>query len=114
MDAKQKAKEYAKEYYKQNREVIITKQLAYHREHRDRYLAYMREYNRAYYQKHHVPKEKKKKEPKPPKEPKRPKDPKPPKEPKQKRQKKEIPLYVPPEPKPTTTYARGNFILSFD
>jgi hypothetical protein len=107
-------KTYAKEYYKQHRDEIIAKQLIYHRLHRDKYLAYMREYNRAYYQKHHVPKPKKIKPVKEPKEPKPAKEPKLPKEPKQKRQKKEIPLYVPPETKPTTTYERGNFILSFD
>jgi hypothetical protein len=68
----------------------------------------MREYNRTYYLKHRVLKPKKVKEQKPPKPI---KEPKPPKE---KRQKKEIPLYVPPETKPTTRYETGNFILCFD
>lgn len=86
--------------------------MEYHREHREKYLGYMREYNKQYYLKNHVPKPKKIKQPKPPKEP---KPPKPPKEPKDKkpRKVKEIPLYTSKEPIYPTRIERGNFVLNF-
>ena len=33
-------------YYQRNKEMIIARQMAYHREHREKYLAYMKEYNK--------------------------------------------------------------------
>ena len=107
------AKEYAKEYYKQNRTEIIKKQLAYHQEHRDKYLAYMREYNRQYYLKHRVLVPKKVKEPKPPKTPKPPKIPKPPKVPKPVLDESLL-FFTPPTPASyTTRIERGQFTLDF-
>ena len=98
-------KEYQQEYYKQNRTKIIAKQLLYHTENREKYLGYMREYNKQYYLKHHVPKPKKIKQPKPPKQPKPVKEP---------RKKKELPLYTPKEPIYPTRMEKGNFVLEFD
>ena len=112
MPQTEEEKQYHTTYYKQNRDVIIARQMEYHREHREKYLKYMREYNKQYYAKHHVPKPKKIKQPKAPKEP---KPPKPPKEPKDKkpRKVKEIPLYTPKEPIYPTRIERGNFVLDF-
>jgi hypothetical protein len=36
--------------YQANKEKIIANQMEYYRQHRDKYIAYMREYNKAYYQ----------------------------------------------------------------
>jgi len=97
-------------YYQRNRAVIIERQLAYHREHREKYLAYMKEYNKQYYLKHKPePKPKKVKEPKPKKEKRPPKLPKVVKP-------KEKPNYdfVVPEYVYPTKVEKGNFILSFD
>lgn len=92
-------------YYQQHKEQMIERQLAYYRNNREKYLAYMREYRI----KHYVPKPRVKKEkaPKEPKPPKPPKEPKPPKAPKEHK----IATFVAPEPIITT--ARGNFTLSF-
>lgn len=108
-------KQYQRAYYKKNRAVIIARQMEYHRAHRDKYLAYAREYNKQYFKKHYVPKEKRIKEPKeskPIKEPKPTKEPRPIKEPRP-RKKKEIPLYTPTEPAYPTRIERGNFVLDF-
>ena len=98
-------------YYQRNRAVIIERQLAYHRENREKYLAYMREYNKKYYLKH-------KPEPKPKKEKpvKKPKEKRPPSSPKIVKPKKEKPNldFVVPEYVYPTKMATGNFILTFD
>jgi len=90
--------------------MIIARQMAYHREHREKYLAYMKEYNKEYYLKH-------KPEPKP-KPVKKAKEPRPPKLPKvvKQKSKKETQNYnfVVPEYVYPTKMATGNFILTFD
>jgi hypothetical protein len=106
MPQTEEEKQYHKTYYKQNRDVIIARQMEYHREHREKYLGYMREYNKQYYLKNHVPKPKKIKAPK------EPKPPKPPKEIKTKKV-KEIPLDAPKDPIYPTRIQRGNFVLNF-
>jgi len=44
-------KNYAKEYYKRNRDEIIKKQIEYYRLNRPKYLNYMTTYNAEYYKK---------------------------------------------------------------
>lgn len=84
--------------------------MEYHKENREKYLAYMREYNKQYWLKHRPePKPKKVKEVKPKKEP---KEKKPPKPVKQRREKKES-WFAPPEPV-LLKVETGNFILTFD
>jgi hypothetical protein len=107
-----KSKEYHQEYYKQHRTEIIQRQMEYHQENREKYLGYMREYNKQYYLKHHVPKPKKIKEPKPKREPKPPKEITPPKEIKP-RKKRELHFYTPKEPSYVMKIERGNFVLDF-
>ena len=100
-------------YYQRNREMIIARQLAYHRENKEKYLAYMRTYNKAYYLKH-------KPEPKPKKEKvvkeKKPKKPKKPKKEVAVRVKKVAVSYdyVEPVYEYPTKYERGVFVLHFD
>jgi hypothetical protein len=100
-------------YYQRNREWIIARQMAYHRENREKYLAYMREYNKQYYLKHRPePKPKKEKPVKPVKEAKPKNPPKLPKVVKPKSKKTYdfvVPVYEYP-----TKMATGNFILTFD
>ena len=99
-------------YYQRHREEIIANQIAYHIEHREARLAYMREYNKKYYASH-KPKPKPKKV-KPPKE-KKLKTPKPTKEPKPKPKiVKLIKVQEPVIPSYPTTFQRGSFVLSFD
>jgi len=96
--------------------MIIARQLAYHRENREKYLAYMREYNKKYWLAHRPePKPKKVKEPKPPKPFKEskvkvlrssPKIVKP-------RSKKNYDFVVPVYDYPTKI-EKGNFVLVFD
>jgi hypothetical protein len=98
-------------YYERNREWIIARQMAYHRENREKYLAYMREYNKKYWLAHRPePKPKKVKEPKPPKQP---KPPKPPKLPKVVKPKPNLDFVVPVYEYPTKM-GYGNFTLTFD
>jgi hypothetical protein len=101
-------------YYDINKEILIAYQSHYYRENRDRYLEYMRAYNRQYYLKRksekppRVPKEKKQRVPKEKKQ----------RVPKQKKQKEIVKEIVPTVVEnivilPTRIY-RGNFTLSFD
>jgi len=103
--------QYNKTYYERNKDKIIANQLEYHKANRDKQLAYMKIYNKQYYESH-------KPEPKPRKE----KKPKPIKE---KKEKKIKPMKTIKLPKPehfyvTPTYEypmmirRGNFTLTFD
>lgn len=88
-------------YYQRNRAVIIARQTEYHNKHRERYLAYMKEYNKWYYLLHKpVPKPKKEKP-----------EPKPKKAPKEKKVKREY-LFVPPE-NGGIIVERGQFVLEF-
>lgn len=100
-------------YYQRNREWIIARQMAYHRENREKYLAYMREYNKKYWLAHRPePKPKKVKpvkEAKPPKPKVVAKDSKPPKLKSKKTYDFVVPVYDYP-----TKMATGNFILTFD
>ena len=105
-------RQYQRAYYKKNRAVIIARQMEYLRQHREKYLAYAREYNKEYFKKHYVPRSKRAKEVKPAEEAKPPKPPKPAKEVKP-RKEKEIPLYTPKEPVYPTRIERGNFVLDF-
>jgi hypothetical protein len=83
--------------------------MEYHQKNRERYLAYMKEYNKKYYLAHKPPpKPKKVKEPKPVKVP---RVPKPKKEPKEKKVKKEY-LFVPPQ-NGGIIIERGQFVLEF-
>ena len=93
-------------YYDINKEVMIAYQSHYYRENRDRYLEYMRAYNRQYYLK--------RKSEKPPRVPKEKKQ----RVPKEKKQKEIVKEIVPTVVEnvvilPTRIY-RGNFTLSFD
>ena len=100
-------------YYERNREWIIARQMAYHRENREKYLAYMREYNKKYWLAHRPePKPKKVKPPKPVKEAK-PKKPKVVAEGSKPKSKKTYDFVVPVYEYPTKM-ERGNFILTFD
>jgi hypothetical protein len=97
-------------YYERNKEALITRQLAYHREHREERIAFMKEYNKKYWLANRPEprpkKEKKVKEPRPPKE----KKVKPPKEKKPKPNYDfVVPIYTYP-----TKIIHSNFILSFD
>jgi hypothetical protein len=103
-------------YYERNREWIIARQMAYHRENREKYLAYMREYNKKYWLAHRP--EPKPKPPKPVKPVKEPKTPKPKlvakgSKPKKLESKKTYDFVVPVYEYPTKI-ERGNFILAFD
>lgn len=93
-------------YYARNRAVIIARQTEYHNKNRERYLAYMKEYNKKYYLAHKPPPKPKKEKPVKVK-----REPKPKKEPKEKKVKKEY-LFVPPEPV-GIVIQRGNFVLEF-
>jgi hypothetical protein len=96
-------------YYDINKDTMIAYQLNYYRENRDKYLEYMRVYNRMHYLKRKsekVPKPKKEKKPKPKKE----KVPKPKKE----KEKVSTPIAIVEIPVLPTRIYRGNFILSFD
>jgi hypothetical protein len=90
--------------------MIIARQMAYHREHREKYLAYMSAYNKQYYLKNKPP-------PRPKKEVavkvKVARVPKPKKE---KKPKKEMPSYdyVEPVYELPTKIERGVFVLHFD
>ena len=112
-------KQYASKYYERNREAKIAQQMEYHRTHREKYLAYMREYNKQYWLKNRPPpKPKKMKESKPPKEPKPSKVPKEKKPPKEKPLKEKPPKknewFVVPEPVYPMKMEKGNFTLIFD
>ena len=96
-------------YYERNRAVIIARQMEYHNKNRDRYLAYMKEYNKQYWLDHRPPPKPKKE--KPVKPPKVPRVPKPKKEPKEKKVKKEH-WFTPPEPVGLIV-ERGQFVLEF-
>ena len=94
--------------------MIIARQMAYHREHREKYLAYMSAYNKQYYLKNKPP-------PKPKKEVavkvKVVRVPKPKKEkPKKEKPKKEKPSYdyVEPVYELPTKMEHGLFVLHFD
>ena len=106
-------KQYASSYYAKNRETKIAQQMEYHKKHRERYLEYMRSYNKLYWLMNKPPpKPKKEKQPKPPKPP---KEKKPPKErkPRQRKPKNES-WFVVPEPEYLMKMERGNFVLGFD
>lgn len=92
---------YHQEYYKQHRAVMIDRATTYYQQNREKYLAYMKEYNKAYYASHYVPTPPRVKEPKP----KRVKEPKPPKEKKPKKNTK--------KPLPSLRMEQGNVVLSF-
>jgi len=110
-------KNYLQRYYEVHRDHIINHQLTYYREHREKYMAYMKEYNRNYYltrkakqivKMQPVAPEEPKEPQKPPKEPKAPKPPREPKEPKAPKptlKRKEPPRY---------RYETGVFEMSFD
>ena len=97
-------------YYQRHREELLARQHAYHRENREKQLAYMRQYNAYYYATHKPepkprqtqPKEEKLKTPKQ-KSPKTPKIVKP----KNLQDLQTVPTYP-------TIISRGNFTLSFD
>jgi hypothetical protein len=85
-----------------------------HNKNRERYLEYMRSYNRLYWLINKPePKPKKVKAPKPPKEPKAPKPPKPAKKKPQQRPPKKEEWFVVPEPVYPMKIERGNFVLEF-
>jgi hypothetical protein len=79
--------------------------MEYHHKNRERYLAYMREYNKKYWLEHRPPPKPKKEKPV-----KVPRVPKPPKEKKEK--KKEEHWFVPP-PLGGIVIERGQFVLDF-
>jgi len=107
-------KQYASEYYRRNREKCIARQKEQHKKNRERYLEYMRSYNRLYWMINKPePKPKKVKAPKPPKEPKAPKPPKPEKKKPQQRPPKKEEWFVVPEPVYPMKIERGNFVLEF-
>jgi hypothetical protein len=84
--------------------------MEYHRENREKYLAYMREYNKQYWLKHRPPPKPKKE--KPPKPPKKEKVVRPPKSKREKRPKKNE-WFVSPEPNYPMKIETGNFVLIF-
>ena len=104
-------------YYQRHKEELLAKQNAYHKENRDIRIAYMKEYNKKYYESHRP--NSKPREAKPPKE-KKLKNPKPPKEKKLKKQPKSQKIVNPKNaqepvvPIYPTVISRGNFVLSFD
>jgi hypothetical protein len=106
-------KQYASVYYARNREAKIAQQMEYHKKHRERYLEYMRSYNKLYWLMNKPPpKPKKEKVPKPPKPP---REKKPPKEKKPRQRKpKEESWFVVPTPEYPMKMEKGNFILAFD
>jgi hypothetical protein len=89
--------------------------MEYHKKNRERYLEYMRSYNRLYWLIKRPEKPKKEKPVKPPKEPKPPKPPKVAKEkkPYKVRPPKENEWFVVPEPNYPTRIEHGNFVLEF-
>lgn len=95
---------YNQEYYLKNRAIMIDRQTAYYQQHREKYLAYMKEYNKQYYASHYVPKPRKIKEPKP----KKVREPKPPKEKKPRK-----PCVTVKKAPPQMHIETGQFILSF-
>lgn len=108
-------KEYASSYYQKNREKCIARQMEYHNRNRERYLEYMRSYNKLYWLVNKPePKPKKEKKAKVPKEPKPPKPAKvKEKKPYKERPPKEHEWYVVPTYVPPTRMEYGNFILEF-
>lgn len=101
-------------YYQRNRAVLIERQIKYHQANREKYLAYMREYNKKYYLAHKPPpKPKKEKKIKPVKEPKPPKKPKKTKSQEELKEKEAKHWFRPIEPTPLKVEI-GCFILSFD
>lgn len=95
---------YNQEYYQQNRITMLDRQMAYYQQNREKYLVYMKEYNKQYYATHYVPKQKKVKEPKP----KKVREPKPPKE-----KKPRAPRIATKKPVPQMHIETGQFVLSF-
>ena len=93
-------------YYQHNRAVIITRHMEYYQNNRERYLAYMKEYNKKYYLAHRPPPKPKKEKP-----PKVKREPKPKKAPKEKKVKKEH-WFTPPE-LGGVVVERGQFVLEF-
>ena len=80
--------------------------MEYHQKNRERYLAYMREYNKKYWLEHRPPPKPKKEKPVKVK-----REPKPKKAPKEKKVKKEY-LFVPPQ-NGGIVIERGQFVLEF-
>lgn len=96
-------------YYDINKDTMIAYQLNYYRENRDKYLEYMRVYNRMHYLK--------RKSERPPKVPKPKKEKIKIKKEKKPKPKKEIihtPTVIVERPILPTRIYRGNFTLSFD
>jgi len=99
--------------YLVNRDEIINNQMQYYTANRDRYLAYMREYNRAYHLRKKAEKQRlRPKKMEPIKEPKPKAEPKP-KKPKAEKVKSVKPV-KPVKEVPVFKYTKGNFELSFD
>ena len=106
-------KQYASPYYAKNREAKIAQQMEYHKKHRERYLEYMRSYNKLYWLMNKPPPKPKKE--KPVKVPKSPKEKKPPKEkPLKERKPKKESWFVVTEPEYPMKMEKGNFVLEFD
>jgi hypothetical protein len=97
-------------FYERNRALCIARQTEYYKKNRERYLEYMREYNRQYWLKNKPP-------PKPKKE-KPPKKVRVPKVPKEKKIKEKLPMkdewFVVKEPEYPMKKEKGNFVLAFD